>query len=126
MSQVVVTTKEQLKRAVKNKEEVILLQGEVLKYYKAASKLKTVGKVSLGIAIAGAMAMPFTGGLSGVAAVGAMGAVAGAAASMSLSTAALITFIAFIGVGLLFAIFKDYDEIEVEGFGVKLNLRNKK
>ena len=126
MSQVVVTTKEQLKRVVKNKEEDILLQGEVLKYYKAASKLRTVGKVSLGIAVAGAMAMPFTGGLSGVATVGAMGAVAGAAASMSLSTAALITFIAFIGVGLLFAIFKDYDDIEIEGCGIKLKLKNKK
>lgn len=128
MSQVVVTTKEQLKRAVQNKEEDILLQGEVLKYYKAASKLKTVGKISLGIAVAGAVAAPFTVGLSGLATLGAMGAVATAAASVSLSTAALITFIVFMGVGLLFAIFNDYEEIEVEAGpkGIKLKLKKSK
>ena len=130
MSQVVVTTKEQLKRAVQNKEEDILLQGEVLKYYKAASKLKTVGKISLGIAVAGAVAAPFTVGLSGLATLGAMGAVATAAASVSLSTAALITFIVFMGVGLLFAIFNDYEEVEVEveagPKGIKLKLKKSK
>lgn len=128
MSQVVVTTKEQLKRAVQNKEEDILLQGEVLKYYKAASKLKTVGKISLGIAVAGAVAAPFTVGLSGLATLGAMGAVATAAASVSLSTAALITFIVFMGVGLLFAIFNDYEEVEVEAGpkGIKLKLKKSK
>ncbi|OTG70063.1 hypothetical protein B9T38_13670 [Acinetobacter sp. ANC 4218] len=128
MSQVVVTTKEQLKRAVQNKEEDILLQGEVLKYYKAASKLKTVGKISLGIAVAGAVAAPFTAGFSGLATLGAMGAVATAAASVSLSTAALITFIVFMGVGLLFAIFNDYEEIEVEAGpkGIKLKLKKSK
>ena len=128
MSQVVVTTKEQLKRAVQNKEEDILLQGEVLKYYKAASKLKTVGKISLGIAVAGAVAAPFTVGLSGWATLGAMGAVATAAASVSLSTAALITFIVFMGVGLLFAIFNDYEEVEVEAGpkGIKLKLKKSK
>lgn len=126
MAQIIVTTKEQLKRAVQDGEEDILLQGEVVKYYKAASKLKTVGKFSLGIAVAGAMAVPFTGGLSGVATIGAMSAVAGAAASVSLSTIALITFIAFIGVGLLFAIFNDYEEVEVEGLGIKLKLKKKK
>lgn len=128
MSQVVVTTKEQLKRAVQNKEEDILLQGEVLKYYKAASKLKTVGKISLGIAVAGAVAAPFTVGLSGLATLGAMGAVATAAASVSLSTAALITFIVFMGVGLLFAIFNDYEEVEAEAGpkGIKLKLKKSK
>lgn len=122
MSQVVVTTKEQLKRAVKNKEEDILIQGDVLKYYKAASKLKTVGKFSLGIAIAGVAAVPFTGGLSSI---GTMGVVAAAATSASLSTTALITFIVFMGVGLLFAIFNDYEEIETEAGlrGVKLKLK---
>ncbi|MFW2082861.1 hypothetical protein ACNPQK_18040 [Acinetobacter guillouiae] len=126
MTQVIVTTKEQLKKAVQNKEEDILLQGEVLKYYKAASKLKTVGKVSLGIAVAGAVAAPFTAGLSGVATVGALGAVAAAATSVSISSAALIAFIVFIGVGLLFAIFKEYEEIEIDGMGIKLKLKKKK
>lgn len=122
MSQLVVTTKEQLKRAVKNKEDDILIQGEVLKYYKAASKLKKVGKISLGIAVAGVVAAPFTGGLS---TVGTMGVVAAAATSASLSTTALITFIVFMGVGLLFAIFSDYEEIETEAGlkGIKLKLK---
>lgn len=122
MSQLVVTTKEELKRAVKNKEDDILIQGEVLKYYKAASKLKKVGKISLGIAVAGVVAAPFTGGLSSV---GTMGVVAAAATSASLSTTALITFIVFMGVGLLFAIFSDYEEIEAEAGsrGVKLKLK---
>jgi len=125
MSQLVVTTKEQLKRAVKNKEDDILIQGEVLKYYKAASKLKKVGKISLGIAVAGVVAAPFTGGLS---TVGTMGVVAAAATSASLSTTALITFIVFMGVGLLFAIFSDYEEIETEAGlkGIKLKLKKSK
>lgn len=125
MSQVVVTTKEQLKRAVQSKEEDILIQGDVLKYYKAASKLKTVGKISLAIAVAGVVAVPFTGGLS---TIGTMGVVAAAASSVSLSTTALITFIVFMGVGLLFAIFSDYEEIETEAGikGIKLKLKRSK
>ena len=128
MTQVTVTTKEQLKKAVQNKEEDILLQGEVLRYYKAASKLKTVGKVSLGIAIAGAAAIPFTGGLSSLATIGTMGAVAASASTASLTTPALVAFIVFMGVGLLFAIFKDYEEIETEvgPKGIKLKLKKKK
>jgi len=125
MSQVVVTTKEQLKRAVQSKEEDILIKGDVLKYYKAASKLKTVGKISLTIAVAGIAAVPFTGGLS---TIGTMGVVAAAASSVSLSTTALITFIVFMGVGLLFAIFSDYEEIETEAGikGIKLKLKKSK
>lgn len=126
MTQIIVTTKEQLKNAVLAGEEDILLQGEVLKYYKAASKLRKIGKFSIGIAIAGAMVAPFTVGLSGLATIGTMGVIAGAAASVSLSTIALVTFIAFIGVGLLFAIFRDYDEIEIEGLGIKLKFKKKK
>ena len=90
METITVTTKEELKAAQDQKVTEIIVSGELAD--------KVVG--------AGIVAAPVTGGLS-------MFAASGAAAITGLEVAAIITASA-LGIALIIALFKDYEEISFE------------
>jgi len=122
----IVTTKEQLKRAVKNKEkEIVVDNDELAKNIVKFKKIKKLSKWTLGLLLAGtgvgaiglALA-PATGGSSAV-----IGGVSGLvaykivfASGTVISTQAIVAIgvLSIIGAAVLFAIWKDYD-VEIEG-----------
>ncbi|MFH0287027.1 hypothetical protein ACGRSR_05190 [Vibrio owensii] len=113
----IVRTKEELEKAIKNKELEIIIEGELAEKVKTGKKISTVGRfalIGLGAAIA---AIPFTGGSSAV-------AFAPVAVLTGLEIA-LILAVVFVGVGLLTAIWKDYDEVEFSYNPLKLKLKRK-
>ena len=93
-----VKTKEELKKAIENKEELIIIEGEMAKQMKSLSVVGLTSIVAVGAAIGLA---PVTGGLS-------LAAAAPVAAITGIDVA-LIVFIASIGVAIITAAFKDYD-----------------
>ncbi len=111
---VTVTTKEQLKKAIKSKEDRIIIEGEL------AKQLIRQRKVGIGTAIGGGalglgalIAAPFTGGLS-------LFGIAGAAALSEGTIIVLASIAAVTGLGLV-GIAKGYDlETEIEGQKLKL------
>lgn len=134
MSKIVVSTKEEFKTAVKNKANEIILTGDALKYYKVIKRLKTGTKWGIPLIVGSVLLIPLTGGGSAVLgalgtakSVGQVGLVAAAATTaateVGLSTAAIITFISFMGASLLYAIFSKYSEVEMNGMGFGLKLK---
>lgn len=116
----IVSTKEQLLLAQKNKVAEIIIEGELAKKIHNGRKLMKVGKWSLGILAAGLVAAPFTGGTTAVAGFTAAAATAGVEVT-------LMTSILVLGVAFLFSLFKDYDEIDFDLSKLRLKLcRNKK
>jgi len=116
----IVTTKEQLVLAQKNKAPEILIEGELAKKIHNGRKLVKIGKWSLLPLAAGLVAAPFTGGTTAVAGIAAAAATAGVEVTLMAS-------ILVLGVGFLFAVFKDYDEVEFDLAKLSLKLkRNKK
>lgn len=122
----IVTTKEQLKQAVKNKEkEIVVDNDELAKNIVKFKKIKKLSKWTLGLLLAGtglgaiglALA-PATGGTSAV--VGGLSGLVAAKIVLSsgtvISTGAIIAIgtLAVIGSAVLFAIWKDYD-VDIEG-----------
>lgn len=103
----VVTTKQELEAAKERGDVEIIVEGEFANKLKTAKKVTLVGAGTLGlitVAIAAAtLTAPVTGGLSYFAA-------APVAALSGLEIAAIITASA-IGLTLLIAVFKDYEEI---------------
>ena len=124
----IVTTKEELKEAIKNKEKTIIIDNEelsrsVLKF----KKIKKFSKWTLGLLLAGTAVgsvglclAPATGGSSAV--IG--GATAGlvysltTASGATISTGAIIAIgaLSILGCAVLFALWKDY-EVEIQGGG---------
>lgn len=114
---VTVTTKEQLKNAIKSKEDRIIIEGEL------AKQLLRQRKVGIGIAIAGGTigigalaAAPFTGGLS-------LFGIAGAAA-LSEGTIIVLASIATIAGLSLVGLMRGYD-LDIELGGQRLKLTRK-
>lgn len=107
MKSQIVTTREELKSARKAKIEEIVVEGDLanqLKKVKKITKLGAWGLASLAAVGLGVGMAPITGGISVVAA-------APAAALAGLEIAAIVAA-ASLGVALILAIFKDYEEIE--------------
>lgn len=132
--EVVVKTKEELEKAVNEKVDTIIVEGELAKQVVNSRKAKKIGGTSLLLiagGIAGIALIPVTGGLSAIssscffanAAVAGAGAVAGTGAGALVTSTAIAT----LGLVLLTAMSKDYDlEIENPVVGrIKLT-RNKK
>lgn len=113
----IVTTKEELERAQKNGASEIVIEGELAQKVKNGRKITTVGKFTLIALVAAIGAIPFTGGMSAA-------AFAPVAALTGLEIA-LIMAVAFVGVGLLTAIWKDYEEVEFSHNPLKLKLKKK-
>lgn len=118
MSEVVVTTRDELAAATKRREPTILVQGKLADDLRKVRKLRRLGIGGL-IALGGLIGLtPFTGGLS--AALGF--STAAALTGMEIS---LIIVAACIGISLLIAIFRDYEEVEAEASpkGLRLKLK---
>ncbi|CDH07630.1 conserved hypothetical protein [Xenorhabdus bovienii str. oregonense] len=119
MNEVIVTTKEELKKAKDNRIETIIVQGALADNLQRTKKITYLSAGAIA-ALMGAIALiPATGGLS------TMFAIAPIAALTGLDIGLIIIAIS-ISVGLLVAIYKEYDEIEVEAGYLKLRLKRKK
>lgn len=115
-----VSTKEQLAQAKERKEPEIIIVGELADKLSKAKKIATLSAWAVAgiVAVVGlaAVAAPETGGLS-------MAFVAAPVATMSGMEVAAIIAAASIGIALILAVYKDYDEVEA-GAG-RLVLRRK-
>lgn len=117
MDQVIVRTKAELERAQENKVEIIRIEGDLANKVR---KGKTVAKgsgVALAAIAAALAATPFTGGLS-------MLGIAPVAAFTGFEIVAIIAA-ASIGIALIVAVFKDYEEIEAGEGKIILRRRRK-
>jgi len=106
----IVRTKEELKRAKKNKIGQFIVVGELAEKLKKSQNIAKLSKrAAIGLAGAvgvGVAAAPFSAGTS----LGASAVVAtGAAASAGVSASVIMASIAVGGILLAFAIFKDYN-----------------
>jgi len=114
-----VTTREQLEAAKNNGVDEILVTGELADKLKKAQKISTMGKTGLailtGILGAAAITAPTTMGLS-------LFVAAPAAAITGVGVAAIIAASA-LGIALVIAIFKDYEEIDYSQGYLKLRKR---
>ena len=122
---VVVYTVEELAQAQKDKAERIVVKGELAEKLKVALKgLRSIGAGSLNtlaLCLSGAALLaPFTGGVSLGAAGTAMGTLGAAL------TATAIAAISAIGLALVIAVFKGYDEVKLGGGGVELVIKKHK
>lgn len=117
MGRVIVRTKAELERAQESKAEFICVEGD---FANKVRKGKTVAKasgVTITLVAAALAATPFTGGLS-------MVGLAPVAALTGFEIAAIIAA-ASIGIALLVAVFKDYEEIEAGDGKLVLRRRSK-
>ena len=114
MRSITVTTEKELKKAIQEKYDKIIVEGDLAKKVIQAEKIKKLSPAAMGIlttccaaAVGGTVAAPFTGGASlGVSAV----ALAPAVVATGLSIPVL-TIIVIIGLGLLSTLFDEYTKI---------------
>ncbi len=134
MQTITVTTKEELKKAQEEKVQEIIVSGDLADKLKKAKQITKLGATGLGILTAalgiGIVAAPVTGGLSMFAAAPVTGglsmfAAAPVAALTGLEIAAIITASA-LGIALIIAVFKDYEEISFEKGKMTLKKRQVK
>ncbi|HAS0861466.1 TPA: hypothetical protein I3314_001538 [Enterobacter hormaechei subsp. xiangfangensis] len=117
MTEVIVRTKDELERAKANKAQYITIEGELATKVKRGKTVAKASGVSLALLTAALAATPFTGGMSALAAA--------PIAAMSGFEIAAIIAAASIGITLIIAIFKDYEEIEAGDGKLKLKRRKK-
>lgn len=122
---VVVYTPQDLEAAQAAHAEHIVVKGELAKKLRIA--LKSLGSLSvsalnaLALCVSGAaLFAPFTGGVS----LGAAGTVMGTVGAALTATA--IAAISAIGLSLVLAVLRGYDEIKLAGGGLELHLQKKK
>lgn len=98
----IIKTKDELQKAIDNKVEQFYVEGELAEQLKKGQKITTLGKIALGVLTASIITVPATGGVSGVVGLIAVKTLTG------LEIAAIMA-VAFLGVGMLIALFKDYN-----------------
>ena len=106
MERIIVTTKDELQKAQEQKIENIIVSGDLADKLKKAKQITKLGAIGLGILIVALGTAPVTGGLS-------MFAAASVATLTGLEIAAIITASA-LGLALIIALFKGYEEISFE------------
>lgn len=115
-----VSTREELKAAQEAKAEETVVVGELAGKLKKAKKVAFLGKVAMGALVAtlgaATLTAPVTGGLSYFAA-------APVAALTGMEIAAIIAASA-LGIALVIAVFKDYDEISYENGKITLKRKS--
>ncbi len=115
----IIRTKDELERAVDQGVQEIIIEGELAKKVRTGRKLKLYGAATIAAIGAAIAATPFTAGLS--LAIGAP-----AIAVLTGTEIALIIVCITLGIGLLLAIWKGYEEVIWEpGPPPKLILRRK-
>lgn len=122
MTTITVNTKEHLKIAIANKYDEIIVEGELAKQLHDSKKITMLSGAGLPALIAlGATATitaPATAGFSFAVAAAPVVALTGLEIG-------LIAVAVFLGVGLILAVYKDYEEIEVDFKKQKIKLRRK-
>lgn len=125
MRSIEVNTKKELKKAIDDKYDEIIVKGELAKKLNKAKKINKLSKATLGILTtalaAGAVTAPMTGGLS----IGMSFAAAAPIAALTGTEIAVIIAVSFLGIALVTAVFKGYDEIEFSQDPLKLRLKRK-
>lgn len=106
MNETVVRTKKQLEQARLDKVEYIRIEGDLANKVRRGKKIAKASGVTLALLTTALAATPFTGGMS-------MFAAAPIAAMSGFEIAAIIAA-ASLGLALLIALYKDYEEIEVD------------
>ncbi|WP_321900069.1 hypothetical protein [Paraburkholderia heleia] len=118
-----VSTKEQLAQAKDRMEPEITIVGELADKLAKAKKIAALSAWAVAgiVAVVGlaAVAAPETGGLS-------LGLAAAPVAAMSGMEVAAIIAAASIGIALILAVYKDYDEVEAGGGRIILRRKSKK
>ncbi len=117
MNEVLVRTKSELEAARKNKASLIIIEGELAGKVKKSKKITYAGAGTITLIAAAVAAAPVTGGLS-------MLAAAPVAALTGFEIAAIVA-VCFVGVGLIVALFKDYEEIEFDGRKARMVLKRR-
>ncbi|MCG8688921.1 MAG: hypothetical protein MI892_28890 [Desulfobacterales bacterium] len=115
MSAVTVQTKEELESAKNQEVDSIIVAGELADKLKKAQKITKLGAVGLGAVTAAFGLTAVTGGV-GVVVVAPIAAVTGLEVAAIIAAAAL-------GIGLIIALYKDYEEIEYSRGTLKLKRR---
>lgn len=117
MDQVIVRTKAELERAQENKVGIIRIEGDLANKVRKGKTVAKASGVTIAAVAAALAATPFTGGLS-------MVGLAPVAALTGFEIAAIIAA-ASIGIALIVAVFKDYEEIEAGDGKLVLRRRSK-
>ena len=124
MEERIVKTKEELKKAVADKVDSIIVEGELAKKVKNGLKIKKASRWALGLLSAALIAVPFTGGLS-------LAAAAPIAALTGLEVA-LIIAVASLGFAVILKLSEEYEEVESgfkfekDGVGFSFKIKRKK
>lgn len=116
MNSITVSTKSALRQATEKGVDEIIVTGDLAKKLKRAKKIAYVGGTTLTILAGALAAAPFTGGISIIAA-----APIAALTGLEIS---LIIVASTIGLALILAVYKDYEEIEYDNG--KLSLLKKR
>ena len=115
MTSRIVTTKDQLESAKNSRIDEIIITGKLANDLKKSKKIAYASAGTIAVLIAAIAATPFTGGLSAVGLI--------PVAAMTGFEIAAIIIAASIGITLIIAIFKDYEEVDYEDG--RLRLRRK-
>lgn len=102
----IVRTKAELERAKTDGVDRIVVKGELADKLKKTKKVAKLSGATLAVLVAAGAAVPFTGGVSFLVA-------APAAALTGLEIAAIVAALT-LGVALILAVYKDYEEIEYQ------------
>jgi len=106
MKSIRVTTKEELENAIKNKYLEIIVSGSLANKLHKTKKIAYLGAGTIATLTAMLAAIPFTGGFAAF-------ALAPAAAFTGLEISMIIIAVS-IGIALIIAVFKEYEEISYE------------
>lgn len=121
MTEIIVRTKTELDAARKNKAELIIIEGDLAGRVRKSKKIAYAGTGTVAVISASVVASLATSPVTG-----------GASLSFLAPVAALTGFeitaiaaVCFLGVGLIVALFKEYDEIEFDAKNMRLVLKRK-
>ncbi|HFV8339274.1 TPA: hypothetical protein ACIABX_002342 [Escherichia coli] len=118
MAEVTVRSKDELETAQNSKAEIIIIEGELANKIKKTKAVTKVSGVVIAAMIATCATIPLTGG-------GSVLVVSSLAALSGLDIAVIIAA-ASIGIALIIAVFRDYEEIEFSNGKMILKLKRKK
>jgi hypothetical protein len=116
MNSISVSTKSELESAKNSGYKEIIVVGELAGQLKKGKSIAIAGAATIGVLITALAAIPFTGGLS-IAATAPIAALTGVEITAIIAAAA-------VGIALIVAVFRDYEEISYEDG--KLVLRKRK
>ena len=118
MAEVTVRSKNEHEKAQNSKAEIIIIEGELANKIKKTKAVTKVSGVVIAAMIATCATIPLTGG-------GSVLVVSSLAALSGLDIAVIIAA-ASIGIALIIAVFRDYEEIEFSNGKMILKLKRKK